>query len=350
MKKDRRNLTIALTGVPMLISGMGQQDLITEVQRVLRQPSSGPGDKELQDLKQKMIFYWQARHNVIIPPADLIPHVDAYVREVTALLDLSLLPAIRTRLCVCLGEGTHLIGACLDDVGQSQRARAYYRTALEAAQEAADHILQALVWYGDAFSWLYSNGSDRNEQHARDSMLKAAHFASLESDRAVQCRVQAGLAEVYAICKEKAACMEALRCADNLGEYGYGDRYYIHGFDQSRLNGFRGICLQQFYQRDNPDTDPLLEDARQALKEASAQMNVDRRQRACLMVDMAQVYAREGEVESACNSARQIIDMARTDTPLQKRLLMVRTLLEPYKDVQVVKELDMQLKTLLLPM
>src|SRR5579859_248073 len=98
MKKDRRNLTIGLIGVPMLISGMGQQDLITEVQRVLRQPSSGPGDKELQDLKQKMIFYWQARHNVIIPPADLIPHVDAYVREVTALLDLSLLPAIRTRL------------------------------------------------------------------------------------------------------------------------------------------------------------------------------------------------------------------------------------------------------------
>src|SRR5579859_7299136 len=58
MRKDRRNLTIALTGVPMLISGMGQQDLITEVQRVLRQPSSGPGDKELKDLEQQIRDYW----------------------------------------------------------------------------------------------------------------------------------------------------------------------------------------------------------------------------------------------------------------------------------------------------
>src|SRR5262249_16084641 len=114
MKKDRRELTIALTGIPLVLSGIGHQDLIAEVQRALHQPSSGPGDKELKYLEQKIMLYWQARNNVVLAPTDLILHVDEYLQDVMALLDRSLLPSIRTRLCACLSQGMLLIGHCLD--------------------------------------------------------------------------------------------------------------------------------------------------------------------------------------------------------------------------------------------
>ena len=122
---------------------MGQQDLIADIQQVLRQPSSGPGDKELKYLEQKIRYYWQDRYNVTIAPADLMLHVVAYVQEVKTLLKRSLLPSIRTRLCACLSQGMLLIGVSFYDMGQFQTAREYYQTALEAAHEANNNILQA---------------------------------------------------------------------------------------------------------------------------------------------------------------------------------------------------------------
>ena len=62
MDKGRRNVTqqgIALVGTTLWTPAMGHQDFIADVQRVLRQPSSGPGDKELKYLEQKIRYYWQ---------------------------------------------------------------------------------------------------------------------------------------------------------------------------------------------------------------------------------------------------------------------------------------------------
>jgi DNA-binding XRE family transcriptional regulator len=345
MNEGRRNLVFGLVGAPLWLPEIGLQDLNADIQRVLSQPSSGPGDKELKFLEQKIMLYWQARHDVTIAPADLVAHVVAYVQEVKALLKYSLLPSIRTRLCACLSQGMFLMGASLGSMGQSQMAREYYQTALKAAYEANSNTLQALVWKNYSFSWIYSNEPDRY-QYALDSMLKAGYFASLESDRAVDCSTQAALAEVYALGGEKDACLEALKRAANVGGYGHGDWYYLHGFDDSRLDGFRGICLQQFYQRDDSNTYPLLEESRQALQEASSQQNVSVRQRAFLIVDMAQVHAREGEVEAACNSAKQILDIAAADTLVLQRLLMVHKQLEPYADVSVVQELNREIRAL----
>jgi hypothetical protein len=71
--------------------------------------------------------------------------------------------------------------------------------------------------------------------------------------------------------------------------------------------------------------------------------------RAFNAADLAQVHARKGEVESACDYVKQIIAIADASTPLQQRLLVVRTHLEPYADVEAVKDLDIKLRTVLLP-
>ena len=114
------------------------------------------------------------------------------------------------------------------------------------------------------------------------------------------------------------------------------------------MNGYRGICLQQFYRPDAPDTYPLLEAARQALEEALSQPNVVVIQKAFRVADMAQIHARKGEVESACDCAKQIITIASTKAPIRQRLWIVRTLLEPYADVVAVKNLDREIRVVLL--
>lgn len=224
-------------------------------------------------------------------------------------------------------------------------ARVCYQTALEAAHEANSNILQAQAWNWYSFSWMRSNAKDRYK-HACDGLLKASHFASLESDLAVQCAMQADLAEVYAYLDQQDFCLEALKQASKV--HGHGDWYHIHLFDDSHLNGYRGHCLQLLYRHDDSRTHPLLEEARQAIAESLSQPNVVPLSRAFNVVDMAQIYARKGEVEFACDYARQMIGIAGASAPLRQRLLTVCTLLEPYGDVAVVNELNREVKALLL--
>jgi len=64
---------------------------------------------------------------------------------------------------------------------------------------------------------------------------------------------------------------------------------------------------------------------------------------------MAQLCARKGEVESACDHAKQIIAIAGTNASLRRKLVTVRTLLEPFVDVVDVKDLDREISALILP-
>jgi hypothetical protein len=88
-------------------------------------------------------------------------------------------------------------------------------------------------------------------------------------------------------------------------------------------------------------------EARQAIEEALSQSNSAPLQRAFYVGDMAQLHARKGEVENACDHARQIIGRADASVALRQKLLTVRALLEPYTDVQVVKDLDTKMRALL---
>ena len=190
--------------------------------------------------------------------------------------------------------------------GQFQTARECFQTALEAAHEANNNILQAEAWCWDSYSWMRSNEPNRY-QHALDSMLKACGFASLGSDLTVQSHTLAALAEVYGYLKDKNACIQALKDAVELGGYGQGDYYHIHQFDHADLHWYRGISLQQFDQPSDTDSHALLEEAEQAMQEVLSQLGAASLQRAFYVVDMAQLCARKGDVESACNHAKQII-------------------------------------------
>jgi hypothetical protein len=350
MDKERRDMlqqSVRLAGASLFIPAIGHQDLITQVQQVLHQPSSSPGDKELKYLEQKIRYYWLDYYGVTIAPTDLVLHVNEYVLEVMILLKHSLLPSIRTRLCACLSQAMLLIGVNFYAAGQFPTARKYFQTSLEAAHEANNNALQAEAWYWDSFSWMRSDETGW-EEHAQGSMLKACYFGSLQSDLAVQGVTLAGSAEAYAHLKKKDLCIQALKDASGLGQYGRGDFYHIHQFDDSHLNGYRGLCLQHFYQANVPETRALLEDARQSIEEALSQPNAVSLQRIFYVADMAQLQAREGDVESACNSASEVIGVADSSASVRHKLLTVRTLLEPYADVQVVKDLESEMRALVL--
>jgi DNA-binding SARP family transcriptional activator len=340
MDKERREMLqqgIGLAGTSLFIPVIGNQELIADIKRVLSY--SGPGEQELRYLEQKIRYYWLDYYGVTIAPTNLVRHVNEYVRDVMILLQHSLLPSTRTRLCACLSQGVLLIGVNSYALGQFQTARQYYQVALEAAHEADNNALKAETWCWDSYAWMRSDEPNHYQQ-ALSSMLNACGFASLGSDLTVQGHTLAASAEVYGYLKEKAACIQVLKAVTKLGRYGRGDYHHIHQFDEADLHWYEGISLQQFDQPSDPDSHALLEEAEQALQKALSQLGAVSLQRAFYTVDMAQLQARKGEVEAACKAAREVVGVADTSASVRHKLVTVRTLLDPYADVQAVKDLD----------
>jgi len=92
----------------------------------------------------------------------------------------------------------------------------------------------------------------------------------------------------------------------------------------------------------------LLQEAKESLEQAITSNALDRRKLTYLN-DLAELYARQGEIELACSYATQcimLIDQFGSKNA-QQRLFQVHHLLQPYKESSYVQALNEQITPLL---
>ena len=322
------------------------EDILSRLEIVLHHPS-GIGEKEARFVDEQTRLYWRAREDSIFPASTLYTHVIRHVDDIATFLASSLLPTIRLYLCEIICRTVLLAGILQYDMGQYEHARRLYQLAFQAASEANNPTLQALVWGWVSFTWTYS------KQFA-DALLclqQANHFATKTPDMIVQAWLGAIDAEIQAHLQDRTACLQSL----DLMERAFGatpsqDISYLFEFNPVLLLGYKGVCLQELYRKQEPTTHHFLQEAKEALAQALAS-DAPVKRKLYYLSDLAGVYARQGEVETACSYVTQtvplIIQVGNGSKTIRQHLLQARSLLRPYERTSYVQALDERMAPLL---
>jgi tetratricopeptide (TPR) repeat protein len=299
--------------------------------------ASSVGQAALEALEEAVGEF--ARSYPSTAPTILARPVLEHFRDVTRLLDSPLPVARRQRLAVVAGHLAGLAGSLAFDLRDEGKALAYFKVAVQAADDAdsADLAAWALAtrsliptYTGDpaAALRLLQEAQDRARSHVSPSRL--AWLAALEA------RAQAGLGDA-------AASLAALGRADRAIEHAEpaGGRFANDFFDRPRLAGFRGtshLLLGQPKAAQAALTDVL------ALRDPA-----DVKGRSLARLDLAQAYVQDRAVEEACAAVTDALAIRHENRvgPILRRAHEVRVSLEPWRDEQPVKELDEQLRPLL---
>jgi tetratricopeptide (TPR) repeat protein len=307
------------------------------------------GEKEVNYLDQQTKLYWRAREEYIFPANILYNRVIRHIHDITSYLLRSLLPGTRQLLCEIVCRTVLLAGVLLYDMGHYEKARQHYLVASQAASEANNFILQALVWGWMSFTWTYA----KQYNDALHCIQRANHYVIQTPDSTVQAWLGAIEAEIQAHLQNRDECLHSLT---NM-ERGFGVSpaqtiSYLFEFNPVLLLGYKGVCLQHIYLKQQPETRHFLEEAKEALEQA-LQSNAPLKRKLYYLTDLAAVYARQGEVEKACYYTSQciplILQIGNGSKTIQQHLLQTRALLHPYHETPYVQSLDEQMAPLLLP-
>ena len=323
-------------------------EVLTRVATALDTPSL-VGEREVAYLDQQTRLYWRAREESVLPAGTLYAHVIRHSDDLATFLVRSLLPTIRLAVCELVCRTVLLAGILLYDIGQYEQARQHYQLAFQAAAQANNPVLKALVWGWMSFTWTYA------KQYA-DALLcvqQARFFAAQTHDLVVQAWLGAVEAEIQSHLHNQEACLQALRAMEwSIGESPSQDISYLFEFNPALLLGYKGVCLQQFYQKQERATHSFLHEAKEALEQA-LNSNAPAKRKLYYLSDLAGAYAREGEVERACAFVVQtvpiIMQVGSGSKTIRQHLLQARSLLQPYEQTSSVRSLDEQMASLLAP-
>jgi transcriptional regulator with XRE-family HTH domain len=323
----------------LLTPSHGQLFFLWErLSRALAKPSS-IDETTLQFLEMHTEQYWQARQRAAAASCDVLSYVRDHLQKVTLLLEGSLLPTIRMRLCSIASKTAQLVGELLLDMGNYEQGKQFHEASITAAQEACNQTLEAVAWGRTSLAWIYCN----SVQDAWNCIQEAIHLVG-ETSTPISAWLAAIEAEVEARRFDSVACFRALKDAEKIeGQCtSIGDMYMIR-FDTSLLRGYQGVCFRRLYHSEDPQRTTFLSEAQRVLMEALASLDPTVIQRQpTFLTDLADTYIQQGEIEEACKRSIQAIKMA-TQIKLQKvvlRLLKLRQQLEPWKDTQYVQTLD----------
>ena len=323
-------------------------DLLDRCYRALKKPST-IDERFLDYLEARTAHYWQDRHGAALASSDLLSFVIEHLQKVIDLLEESLWPSIRTRLC-CIASGiAQLAGHLLFDMGKFAQAQNFHHLAITAAQEGGNQALEAVAWGRTSFTWTYS----QNATEALSCIQEARRLAARSVNITVRAYLAAVEAEIQATLEHRASCLEALDAAEEVEDRQYPkeEMYWLH-FDRSRLAGYQGICFRRLYHPDDAQTYLFLKKAEAALADALRLLEPARIQRRpTLLIDLASTYAQQGDVDGAYEHARQSLALvAQTKSQaVATRLLRLRQELEPWKDTRSIKNLDQQMAQLIAP-
>jgi hypothetical protein len=226
------------------------------------------------------------------------------------------------------------------DVGSASRsqARAYVRTALEAAREAGDGALGA-----------YLMGTMSVVEHPKDAaaqrlrILGAPPFGSHASGATptTGAWLEGLQAEAHSILGNEAEALRSLEAAVTAWARPADDRLVrprVAFFDAPRLAGEQGICLARLGRSG---------EAQGVLWAALAAL--DRHQqksRGRLLVALASTHLQQGGVDEACRLAEIALDEAvgLGVQPNVQDVVSLRRQLEPWRDRRAVRDVDERLQ------
>ncbi len=300
---------------------------------------------EVTYFDQQTRLYWRAREESALSVTALYLSLVKYMDSLTMVLARSYLPSVRQQLCETISKTTLLAGILLYDMGQYTKARKQYRIAFQASVEAGNPVLQGIILGWASFTWTYS----QQYQKALHCIQSARHLAAPTSDMLVQAWLAAIEAEIQAHLLNHDACMECLNILDtSMDVIPLPDTAYLFEFNPVLLLGYKGVCLQRFYQEGKPGTQSYLREAKSALEAALASEAPPKR-KLYYLIDLASAYARHGEVERACAYVAQslptVLQVGGSKT-IYKHLSQVRALLRPYESTASLQALDEQLHLL----
>lgn len=336
------------TSMPLSIPSLFRTDVdvIARLSTVLSKPSV-VSEREITYFDQQTRLYWRAREEIALPATKLYAYVIRHIDDISVLLVRSHLPMLRSYLCEIVCRTVLLAGILLYDMGQYTKARQQYQVAFQAATEANNLVLQAIVWGWASFTWTYA----KCYSEALYCVQQARHFATQTSDIIIQAWLGAVEAEIQVHLQNSDACLQSLTAMERgFGESPSQDISYLFEFTPMLLLGYKGVCLQQLYRRQAPATHGLLQEAKESLEQALAGEAPTKR-KLYYLSDLAGVYARQGEVETACSYVVQglplVMQVGSGSKTIRQHLLQVRALLQPYEHTSSVQALDKQIAPLL---
>ncbi len=334
------------TGAAILTSyDLLNNELLDRFFRALKKPST-IDERTLRYFELRTEGYWQDRHSAALASSDLLSYAIEHLQKVITLLEGSLLPSTRTRLC-CIASGiAQLVGHLLFDMGELTQARHFHQLAITAAQEGGNQSLEAVAWGRMSFTWTYGG----NALEALHCIQEARRLAAQNVNTTVRAYLAAVEAEIQALLGNRESCLKALDGAERVEDrlYPQEEMYWLR-FDRSRLAGYQGICFRRLYHPEDARTYAFLNEAQRVLTDALTLLDPARIQRRpALLIDIASTYAQQGNVEGACEQATQALSiLAQTKSQaVAKRLLTLRHELEPWNETHSVHNLDQQMISL----
>lgn len=318
-------------------------EIAERLTKALTRPSS-IDEKTLLYLEKRIEHYWQDRNSVALPAWDLLSYVLADLQKMTMLLEGSLYPAMRTRLCSITGTAAMLVGELYYDLSNYERSQVFQDLAIRSAHEAENTALEAVAWGRNSFAWTYSGNLDE----ARNSIQQARCLTG-NVNSTIRTWLAAVEAEIQSKLGDRKACFNALKEAASLEDrtYQLSDCYWIH-FDRSLLAGYQGVSFLNLSYTGYEDLVPR---AQTILQKALHLLDPSlQRRRPTLLIDLAGTYVQKKNIEQACEYAIQAVTIAlqMNSRVLLQRFLALRNHLEPWKETRYVKNLDGCVKSLLL--
>jgi DNA-binding SARP family transcriptional activator len=331
-----------------LPDGSSDNNILSRLSNILDEHIS-VSEQEATYFDQQTQLYWRIREASLLSTNRLYAHVMRHLDDITTFLTHSLSPSTRVCLCETVCRTALLAGILLYDMGWYEQARQHYLVAFQAAAEANNFKLQAVVLGWMSFTWTYA----KQYPDALVSVQQARYFGIQTSDTVIQAWLGAVEAEIQAHLQNRDACLQSLNTVEQaLGISPSQDISYLVEFTPVLLLGYKGVCLQQLYQKHLPETHAFLREARNALEQALAS-DAPTKRKLYYLSDLAGVYAREGDVEAACSYVTQTLPVIKhigtSSKTIRHHLIQTRTLLQPYQDTSYVQKLDEQMMPMFVP-
>jgi transcriptional regulator with XRE-family HTH domain len=301
----------------------------------LRQP--GRLDREIVSELEHVTVTLEGLESQVSPKALLGPVV-GHLDTLTSLLKGVPRPSLHQQLCSLAGETAGLAGWLTWDLEDRKAAGAYFRTGIQAAQEADDRALGAYLVGSSCVQPAY-----RERPPARLRRLEGhTHgFARADATPSTQAWLVTLEAEAHALMGDERATLRAMDEAEAImsraADDGVSQRPRVVFFNRAYLPGERGVALARL---DKPDA------AQDVLASALASLEPEAmKTRPRLLTALATSHVRQGNIEEACQLGADALGLA-TQQEVAPNLQDVRKLrveLEPWRDSAPVRRLDERL-------
>jgi tetratricopeptide (TPR) repeat protein len=301
----------------------------------LRQP--GRLDREIVSELEHVTVTLEGLESQVSPKALLGPVV-GHLDTVASLLKGSPRPSLRQQLCSIAGETAGLAGWLTWDLEDRKAAGAYFRTGIQAAQEADDRALGAYLVGSSCVQPAYR---ERPPARLRRLQGQTHGFARADATSSTQAWLVTLEAEAHALMGDERATLLAMDEAEAImarpADEDVSRRPRVAFFNRAYLTGERGVALARL---DKPEA------AQDVLASALASLDPEAmKTRPRLLTALATAHVRQGNIEEACQLGTDALRLA-TQQEVGPNLQDVRKLrleLAPWRDSRPVRSLDERL-------